>query len=131
MIAKGSSDDDKSLRGVLGVQITLMNEADPALRKDGHLRLDSKVLRQLGLAKDQAEAIADSKHTDTSLHYNSTWSAGAAGSMISQDGSGSDLRSNGYALYTTYAYGFEGMEKFMSKDHAACSRPHRPGRSGS
>lgn len=124
---KGSDQDDKSVRLALGLHVALMDKGDPRLDetlskclenetdeifispvppvpKNVH---DAEVDRRQNLLRSKVEKC---RAQARSRNWNrSSWLVGLAPSFISINGDSSGLRSNGQALWTSYAYGFEGV----------------------
>jgi hypothetical protein len=99
---KGTEDADKSMRLAFGIQTTLMNETDPLYKR---YRMDQeKALKSLGIH------FEDAQHRN-SWHYNSSWSVGVAQVLIARDGTSGNFRPGATGVFSTYSYGFEGLDK--------------------
>lgn len=127
---KGSSDADKSAKLAIGVNVTVFDKGDP--------RSDAAYLTQLTTVAQQVlfsvdplppnatpeqvkkrnDEIASRVEEGTKairaaqqkISWNrSSWVIAAAPSWISSDGSASSLEANGAAVWTSLAYGFEGV----------------------
>lgn len=167
--AKGSSDDDKSVRAAVGLRFTLIDAGDPrmdlglddtfgkivasiidssrlkkyelvkkkielevertAAEKAGEVGRVEQINKQIALVDGELVALAKSlegsanKAWDKALeeHKKGAWNAssvalGIAPVFFSESGSYGDLESEGYAIYCTFAYGFDGFQEQSAKD---------------
>jgi hypothetical protein len=130
---KGTTTEDKAARLALGLRLTLLDKGDPRL--DGKLnecytdalndpRLDAddlvtppgpenpddKALRLANREKILAEVVKPCNDTARKRNWNGTgWIVGAAPSWISETGETKNFHWNGAGLWTSFAYGFEGV----------------------
>jgi len=128
--AKGTSDDDKAIRVAFGFRWTIWDEGDPRMDRQltadfdeklvlpelsSNLTLDEREekLRQMlpeyerALEKEAERCREDSRRRNWN---NSAWDIGFAPSWISEDGTTDDLEWNGLAVWSSLAYGFEGIK---------------------
>ena len=138
--AKASSNEDKSVRVALGLQITVFNLGDPRMDKEldeGFKRVykkqppyphfspppagtpDDEVDRIKAKYRKELQEWANAFETDfdkereaaRKRNWNrSSWIIGIAPSWISEDGSLNSLSWDGGGVWTTAAYGFEGVK---------------------
>jgi hypothetical protein len=127
---KGSSQSDKSTRLASGLSLTIFDRGDPRLDRDFVARLAKIGQEALGafpplspLATDsevaerkkqieqevetKAKAVREAKRQ--SSWNRSSWVIAGAPSWISQDGTTTHLHFDGAAVWSSLAYGFEGV----------------------
>jgi len=131
--AKGSSEDDKSVKLATGFRITPFDLGDP--RMDSELTkcfaeaslntreaiiIEQKLILETNEEKrDELEREIEKllkpkadmcrRMSRKRLWNSSAWSIGIAPSWISTTGNADDLEWNGYGLWTTVGYGFENL----------------------
>lgn len=117
--AKALSDADKSTRLALGARLTFLDKGDPRL--DAQLIKDfDDIAAQIfpndpnvkGISIEDAKAL-HKKALDRSRQRNwnrTSWILGAAPSWISKESNVRHLDWNGGGVWTSYAYGFEGIK---------------------
>jgi len=125
--SKGTEKEDGATRLALGLHLTLLDRGDPRFDVDLQQTYDSidaeiRAIRgpippgaDMQLEADRREAamrpmfkaaFAEARRRN----WNRTnWSLGAAPSWISPQGDGDDFRWNGATVWTSFAYGFEGI----------------------
>lgn len=131
---KGASEEDKSARLALGLRLTLFDKGDPRLDE----LLDSCYVAELARNDDRleefdqppgpelpeveatrlknreavlADAVKPCNEVARKRNWNATgWIVGAAPSWISESGETKKFKWNGAGVWTSFAYGFEGVE---------------------
>jgi hypothetical protein len=124
---KGASDDDKSMRMALGVHLTLFDKGDPRLDRDIDACYESEVPKfdqpiSPALAPEARESIRVTRRDGVRAAVaacqqkarkrnwnNSSWIIAAAPSWLSPTGETGDFEYNGAGVWTSFAYGFEGI----------------------
>jgi hypothetical protein len=125
---KGASDDDKAMRMALGAHLTIFDKGDPRLDR----QIDECYERDIPnfenqpvsptLPPEAREAIrvsrrdairaaaASCQEKARARNWNNTsWIIAAAPSWLSKTGETGDFQYNGAGVWTSFAYGFEGI----------------------
>jgi hypothetical protein len=128
---KGASDDDPAVRMSLGFQATLLDKGDPRLDRELDNCFAANILptfmafapinplspaaaREAEIARRTAilQGLAEPcREESRKRNWNRTsWIVAAAPSWISPTGSSNAFRWNGGGAWTSFAYGFEGVD---------------------
>lgn len=145
--AKGTSDDDEAIRVAFGFRWTIWDEGDPRMDTQLTADFDQKLafpelspdlslnqreeeLRQMkteyerGLERKAERCREDARRRNWN---NSAWDIGFAPSWISEDGTTDDLEWNGLAVWSSLAYGFEGIKGLEDRAQIILHARYRQG----